>query len=102
MTPKQAAMIDLLKARILERNAAWGATEMKHFAIEDVREDSDLVFMVIEVGSPNDEGTLASVFCRDRRHIMIGPNGGCTLLNPKVKGKTRNRGVFHCVHNLTA
>jgi hypothetical protein len=38
---------------------------------------------------------------RDSRHIMIGSSGGTELLNPKKKGRTINRGIWHVLHNLT-
>jgi hypothetical protein len=46
-------------------------------------------FAYIVVGRVGDEDTLAQVFCRDTRHILIGAKGGVTLLNgkPKRKGK---------------
>jgi len=98
MKAKQAQTLEALKKRIMERNACWGSTEVKKLEVSD---EGDLVFLVMVVGAPGDEGTFAAIFARDYRHIMIKRGGGCQLLNPKAKGATRNRGIFHCVHNLT-
>ena len=100
MTPKQTKTIEVLKNQIESRNARTGKADLKQFEI--VESDTGLVFVVISFGLPKDEGTLASLLCRDYRHIKIGTQGGCELLNPKRKGHTINRGIFHCVHNLTS
>lgn len=56
-------------------------------------------YVVIETGLIGDEGSAASIFCRDYRHIAIGKNGGLTLMNPKRKRESL--GFFNCVHSLT-
>ncbi len=44
------------------------------------------LYLVTEVGGKTDEGTMAAIFCRTRRHIVIGPRGGLESLNgPKSK-----------------
>ena len=44
---------------------------------------SQLVFLIAEIGLINDIGTLASVLCRNRHHVMIGKRGG---LDAQTKG----------------
>ena len=51
---------------------------------------SDLGFAVsyaIEVGLPNDAGTLASVICRTYKHFFIGKRGGVKLCHTHSNGK---------------
>ena len=36
------------------------------------------VTLYVEAGLPNDEKTLASIFCRDTAHVQVGPRGGVT------------------------
>jgi hypothetical protein len=102
LTAKQAKIVAHIKAEIL--NARYGRTagsyEIKRFEVTLPREGSDLAFLIVETGMRNDEGTLASMLCRDRRHVMIGPNGGTELLNAKKRGRTINRGLWHVLHNL--
>jgi len=56
-------------------------------------------YVLIETGLVGDEGTAASFYCRDYRHIAISKRGGLTLLNPKRKRESL--GFFNCVHSLT-
>lgn len=56
-------------------------------------------YVTIETGLIGDEGTAASIYCRDRRHIAIAKNGGLTLLNAKRKRESLGR--FHAVYSLT-
>lgn len=103
LTAKQARVIEQIKARIMD--ASYGHTadsyEIKRFEITLPQEDGGLAFLAVVTGMKNDEGTLASALCRDHRLIMIGQNGGTELLNPKKKGRTINRGLWHVLHNLT-
>lgn len=39
------------------------------------------VTVYVEAGLPNDEGTLASVFGRNKRHFTVGPRGGVKILS---------------------
>lgn len=101
LTAKQARVIQQIKTAIL--SVKYGYTEssyeIKRFEITLPKEGEDLAFLVTETGRKNDEGTLASCICRDHRVIMIGRNGGTELLNPKKKGRTVNRGLWHVLHN---
>ncbi len=42
--------------------------------------------VVIETGMKNDDGTMAAIICRDRRHFFIGKNGGVEVIDDKAKG----------------
>ena len=63
--------------------------------------------LTLEVGSVGDENTMASVFCRDRRHVKIGIRGGTQLMNAKTKlldgtqlTNVKTRGFWAAVHTL--
>jgi len=108
MNDKQKDTLDTLIRKIREKHnvrsdlfhdRTVARKDVKQLEIDD--KDDDLVFLVIEIGGRDDEGTMAAVFCRDHRHIVIGKRGGCELLNPVKKGRTINRGIWHCVNNLT-
>jgi hypothetical protein len=58
------------------------------------------LFLVTEVGSKTDEHTMAAVFCRNHRHIVLGPRGGLTDLHAARYSK-RRRG-YHNVLNWGA
>ncbi len=102
LTAKQAKAIEYIKAKILDANYGHTATsyEIKKFEITLPQENNDQAYLMVETGMKNDEGTLASMLCRDHRLIAVGQNGGTELLNPKKKGRTINRGLWHVLHNL--
>lgn len=41
-------------------------------------DNNSYVTLYVEAGLPNDENTLASIFCRDTAHVQVGPRGGVT------------------------
>ena len=47
--------------------------EIKQF---EIRECGKKLSVMVEVGMPGDEGTMASVLCRDRCHVFVGIRGG--------------------------
>ena len=79
------------KVKLIRRDAetCFSFTEVKQF---DVEENEYFVSVYAVIGSPNDEGTLAAVFCRDRVHVFIGKRGGMTIpVNKRLKnGKFRH------------
>lgn len=52
-----------------------GEYEIKRYEVDDCEY---FISVVIETGIIGDEGTLASVLCRDRVHLFIGKRGGIT------------------------
>lgn len=102
LTTKQTAAIELIRSRIL--SVRYGHTaakfEIKRFEITMPKSEKGLAFVFVECGMIGDEGTLAERVCRDRRHIMVGRNGGTELLNPRKKGRTINRGLWKVLQNL--
>ena len=99
---KQQKTIDYLIANVLTEQ--YGSTaasyEIKFTKVNSSPICDDFVSLTIETGMIGDEGTAASILCRTYRHIFIGVAGGCELANPLKKGRTINRGVWHCLHNL--
>lgn len=102
MNQVQQEMVERLKTAILEKNSGSRGSEIKKL---EIREFYNTVSMVIEVGMPGDEGTMASVFARDYRHIFIGPRGGLEICNTKTKTgkyrKSRQRGWINAVYAVT-
>lgn len=97
MTKAQVETIAEVTRRILAKNERTAkAVEVKESKVE-VRDH--FVALTLEVGMVGDEGTMASIYCRDRRVLVIGPRGGLTLLN--AKDKSKNTGWFEAVHGLT-
>lgn len=99
MTPKQERAIEQLKVDIFANDSNHhDGYEFKKFDVEEL-DWGNMVSLITEVGLVNDAGTLASIFARTRRHILIGPRGGLTLLNSGkfvrgkiVPAKTETRG----------
>ena len=73
--------------------------EYKRFDAEII-EGTRLLSVVTEVGLIDDEGTMAEVFARTRRHIIVGPNGGMELCNPAKF--TKRNGTWRKVSQKTA
>ena len=113
--PAHEAIVEKLKTAILYKHnrfkiedaaecAARGEEprykldEIKQFEVRH-HEGMSTTYLTIETGLVGDEGSAASIFCRDYRHIAIAKNGGLTLLNPKRKRESL--GFFNCVHSLT-
>ncbi len=72
-----------------------GEHEVKRWEVQAEQDCAapTLVFLHSVIGRRNDEGTMAEVFCRNKRMIAIGRRGGCRLLNAArfivVKGITK-------------
>lgn len=56
---------------------------------EETKHLGGRTYYVLEVGMVADDGTYAAIFCRDYRHLVVGPRGGVTLLNAKRRKDTR-------------
>lgn len=63
--------------------------EIKYYEVE---EWEHFVSVVLEVGMKNDEGTYASVLCRDRVHLFIYKKGRIQYSTKKGKTRTLKRG----------
>lgn len=76
MNTKQQRTLSNVKNYVL-RN---GRYEVKELSIEDNEFDNDMR-IVLEVGRPNDEGTLAESICRSCYSFYIGTRGGMYIFN---------------------
>lgn len=79
------ALCRILKmAESFDYSRGNGRYEIKQY---DVKEFPTFLSVVIEVGMTGDEGTLASVICRDRAHVFVGKRGGITYYPTTSKSK---------------
>lgn len=102
MTPAQERTIERLKERIIESKSC-GKPELYEFKEISIKDADYFVSFVTEYGRKSDEGTVAAIMCRDRRHFIIGTKGGVKLvgLSANMKSSTPPktiRGVFKCVN----
>lgn len=62
------------------RDACEHATLWGHYEVKDLNvtsfDDGNDVYVSIEVGIPNDEGTMAEYICRSAYGFFIGERGG--------------------------
>ena len=74
MTRAQERAIERLKNTFL---GLYGYPETKEFKYEKIEEfENGVVYVSLEVGSKGDEGTLASIICRNNLSVLIGKKGG--------------------------
>ena len=76
MNAKQQRTFD----KVAEIATLHGHYEVKNLKVEGNEYNAD-VYIQLEVGRPNDEGTLAECFCRDCFCFNIGPRGGIFFYN---------------------
>jgi hypothetical protein len=104
MNIAQERIVKSLKQDILahDSHGPGNEYEYKHW---EVTEEADLVFVLSQVGRKGDEGTMAEVFARTTRHIMIKQNGCCMLLNAKPRRKGHPnptvKGYSRCLYWVT-
>lgn len=115
LTPAQQKVIDRLQKDLLEMYS-YGTGENYEYKQWEITPSHVAsfkhVFLVAVIGMKNDEHTMASLFCREKRHICVGPNGGVSLLNAgrfvkdkegnlkRVPRKSNTDGYWNCVHSL--
>jgi hypothetical protein len=80
MTRNQVEVLAQIKSTMLDS----GRYEIKREIISDL---GFAVSYAIEVGLPNDEGTLASLICNTYKHFFIGKRGGVKLCHTQSNGK---------------
>lgn len=99
VTDRQVDMARKLVQRIFKHDSYGNPFRYEFKKLELKASDHGALYLVTEVGGRRDEGTVASILCRNRRHIAIGKRGGVTLINAKEKRHTH--GLFHAVNSLT-
>lgn len=103
--PRTRALLETLKPSQLRAIARVVASGWDHFG--DYAKDHEVksfrvsrqsyggLSVVIEFGSVGDEHSLASVFCRSRAHVFVGPRGRVTRLSKNLKIRPVRRGDYY-------
>ena len=60
-------------AETFDLSHGGGDYEIKRYEVKDYKY---FISVSLEVGLVGDEGTMASIFCRDRVHLFVGTRGG--------------------------
>ena len=82
MTKSQERAITNLR-RCVEKDYLYDEQyEIKRWEIEELKYGK--ISVVFTTGLKNDDGTLASIFCRDTGHVFIGKKGGMCCYNTKT------------------
>lgn len=92
LTQAQQKALHWLKRELMYHQAGGriGTQDRYEFKQWDVTVlPTGTAFLVSEIGLKGDEGTAASIFCRDHRHIAIGPRGGMRLVNARHPSRAR-------------
>jgi len=76
MTPSQKKAVEWFKREFFDYNSHVTKEDYEYKEWEVQDHDYGMVSIVAEVGMKNDEGTMAAVFCRARKHVFIGKKGG--------------------------
>lgn len=71
-----------------------GKYEIKRYEVDEL--ECGLVSVVLEVGMIKDEGTWASIMCRDKVHLFIGKRGCITCYdkNEKIRRLAPNESLL--------
>jgi hypothetical protein len=77
-------------AQIRETMLDGGRYEIKQEIINDI---GYFISYALEVGLPNDEGTLASLICNTYKLFFIGKRGGVTLRHTNSNGKFSSKEI---------
>lgn len=102
ITKRQADAVRDVRARVFENDSLGSpdSYEYKEFKVElsrvVIRRDDGAskpgrwnLYVSTCVGRKRDEGTMAEVFCRERRLICVGPRGAMHNLLSKTKKRSR-------------
>ena len=95
MNNTQKRMIERIQ-RELETSLSSRYNNLELKRLETETNEWGQVYLTIEYGSKDDEGTLASAWCHETRLIVIGKRGGLTNLakDCPVKFKHSMAGVI--------
>lgn len=83
MTNQQEMKVNMIKSQA-ENLHSSNNYEIKRWEVE---ETEYFISLVVEVGMKGDEGTMASILCRDTLHVFIGKKGG--VRKPMYNRKTK-------------
>ena len=90
MTKSQERALNKIRRLVdQEIKGIRGDRDDKEIKVWEVDENEYFVSVIVEYGYKNDEGTMASIICRDRAHLFIGKRGGITYpVSKKLKNGT--------------
>ena len=80
MTKAQERKVNMIRR---DAETCFKDMEIKKFEVTDCEY---FVAVVAEIGMPEDEGTLAAVFCRYHAQVFIGKRGGMRVPMHKKNG----------------
>lgn len=93
MTKQQEMKVNMIKRQAENLHGKFSTNyEIKEWRVE---ENEFFVSLVVEVGMIGDEGTLASIFGRDRLQVFIGKRGGAKI--PFYTGNKNYYKPFKCM-----
>lgn len=95
MTREQERMVNHIREDAKERFFYSDEYEFKKW---EVTETKYFVAVVFCIGMKGDEGTLASIICRDQAQLFIGKRGGVTY---PVSKQLKNGEYRHYTKRLT-
>ena len=88
LTEKQEARVKSIKEFMLNKNVAGVPThEIKAESLRPVWNGT--VEYLVTAGIPNDEGTMAKIFCREVYQVFITPRGGLKVHSNGYGRKTK-------------
>ena len=77
MTKQQERKVNMIREQAENLHGKHSSEyEIKEWKVE---ENEFFVSVVVEVGMIGDEGTMASIICRDRLQVFIGKRGGAKI-----------------------
>ena len=99
MTKQQEVAINNLKQSII--NGLFLNKDKYEFKEFEIIEYDHFISLYFVVGMKNDEGTYASIVCRDRGQLFIGKRGGITYpVTKKLKNGTYKHYYKSYKHNI--
>ena len=99
MTPSQKKAVQAIRQEIIDRHGYGDTKEFKKFEVKEL-DWGGKISVCTSYGLINDEGTMASIFCRDERYLFVGPRGGIELANCKRKSKAKVTGLFDSINAI--
>ncbi len=95
MNQAQEKSLAWLKIEILRHDGLQNVSDKYEYKRWDIdeSESTNLIFLISEVGLKDDEGTMAEMYARKRRHICIGLKGGLKLINARNRSTAIGRRV---------
>lgn len=75
MNKKQGLAVENLK-KVFFNTFYYGAPEKYELKEVSVNDLDGSIYVCLEIGLINDEGTMAEIYCRNHTEVFVGPKGG--------------------------